>query len=192
MVSLRLILICPIYEISAGESEYAKRRKFHVTGRTELRSAYTIPARSRRRSAVAGRQQLQRGSSRAINTALPDIGIGDGGRPNHGRRRGAPGEGRLHHAGASTVCAQGEVRGADGVPRAATPYVPLSSATTPGIATPTGIWTSIGSGPGIGGPDRVPGVPVVSDHDEQIRHEPSNHTMKEPTCCPPYAPRAAR
>jgi hypothetical protein len=28
------------------------------------------------------------------------------------------------YSGGSTVCAQGEVRGADGVPRAATPYVP--------------------------------------------------------------------
>jgi hypothetical protein len=28
------------------------------------------------------------------------------------------------YSGGSTVCAQGDVRGADGVPRAATPYVP--------------------------------------------------------------------
>lgn len=29
-----------------------------------------------------------------------------------------------NYAGGSTICAQGEVRGADGVPRAATPVVP--------------------------------------------------------------------
>jgi len=29
-----------------------------------------------------------------------------------------------NYNGGATVCAQGEVRGADGVPRAATPYVP--------------------------------------------------------------------
>ena len=35
-----------------------------------------------------------------------------------------PARADCNYAGGSTVCAQGEVRGADGVPRAATPVVP--------------------------------------------------------------------
>jgi hypothetical protein len=35
-----------------------------------------------------------------------------------------PAEADCNYAGGATVCAQGEVRGADGVPRAATPVVP--------------------------------------------------------------------
>ena len=35
-----------------------------------------------------------------------------------------PARADCNYSGGSTVCAQGEVRGADGVPRAATPYVP--------------------------------------------------------------------
>jgi hypothetical protein len=35
-----------------------------------------------------------------------------------------PAWGDCNYAGGATVCAQGEVRGADGVPRAATPVVP--------------------------------------------------------------------
>ena len=36
----------------------------------------------------------------------------------------APARADCNYAGGATVCAQGTVRGADGVPRSATPYVP--------------------------------------------------------------------
>ena len=61
-----------------------------------------------------------------------------------------------NYAGGTTVCSQGEVRGADGVPRAATPVVPYPCEYDPYCGNDWDLGIGIG-GPGIGGPGR-PGI----------------------------------
>ena len=76
------------------------------------------------------------------------------------RRRGAPGGRRLHLRGGSTVCAQGDVRGADGVPRAATADVPYPCENDWYCGTDWDLNVGIGPVPA----SVFPGVPVASDH----------------------------
>ena len=65
-----------------------------------------------------------------------------------------------NYAGGSTVCAQGEVRGADGVPRAATAVRPLSVRERLVLRHRLGSQRRLGSGLGIGGPGiGLPGRP---------------------------------
>ena len=88
--------------------------------------------------------------------------------PHHDRRHRTAGGGRLDYAGGATVCAQGEVRGADGVPRAATPVVPYPCEYD--WYCGTDIDLDVGWDPGR------PGIaaPVASDHVvEQLPHNPS-------------------
>jgi hypothetical protein len=65
-----------------------------------------------------------------------------------------------NYAGGATVCAQGEVRGADGVPRAATPYVPYPCENDWYCGTDWDLdvaWDPGPNRPGIGGPGRPGG-----------------------------------
>ena len=63
-----------------------------------------------------------------------------------------------NYAGGATVCAQGEVRGADGVPRAATPYVPYPCENDWYCGTDWDLDVAWDPGrPGIGGPGRPGG-----------------------------------
>ena len=62
------------------------------------------------------------------------------------------------YSGGSTVCAQGDVRGADGVPRAATPYVPYPCEND--YLCGNTDWDVGWGGPGIGYPGiGLPGRP---------------------------------
>ncbi len=61
------------------------------------------------------------------------------------------------YAGGSTVCAQGDVRGPDGVPRAATPYVPYPCENDWYCGTDWDLNVGIG-GPGVGLPGRPGGI----------------------------------
>ena len=62
------------------------------------------------------------------------------------------------YSGGSTVCAQGEVRGADGVPRAATPYVPYPCENDWYCGTDWDLNADWDPGPGIGLPGRPGGI----------------------------------
>lgn len=62
-------------------------------------------------------------------------------------------------SGYATVCAQGEVRGADGVPRAATPVVPYPCEYDWYCGTDVDIDIGWDPGPGIGGGPVLPGRP---------------------------------
>ena len=80
-----------------------------------------------------------------------------------------PAEADCNYAGGATVCAQGEVRGADGVPRAATPVVPYLCEYDWYCGTDWDL--DVGWDPGRPG---RPAEPVASDHDdEQLPHDPS-------------------
>ena len=64
-----------------------------------------------------------------------------------------PAEADCNYAGGSTVCAQGTVRGADGVPRAATPVVPYPCENDWYCGTDWDLNVDWNPGrPGIGGP----------------------------------------
>ncbi len=77
-----------------------------------------------------------------------------------------PAEADCSYAGGTTICAQGEVRGADGVPRAATPVVPYPCEYDWNCGNDWDL--DIGWDPGL------PGVPVASDHVvELLHHDPS-------------------
>jgi hypothetical protein len=60
-----------------------------------------------------------------------------------------------NYAGGSTVCAQGEVRGPDGVPRAATAYVPYPCENDWYCGTDWDLNIGIGRPGGIGGPGGI-------------------------------------
>jgi hypothetical protein len=65
-----------------------------------------------------------------------------------------------NYAGGATVCAQGEVRGADGVPRAATPVVPYPCENDWYCGTDWDLNVDWNPGIGIGGPGiGLPGRP---------------------------------
>jgi hypothetical protein len=71
-----------------------------------------------------------------------------------------PARADCNYAGGATVCAQGEVRGADGVPRAATPVVPYPCEYDYMCGTDWDVgWGGPGIGyPGIGLPGRPGGI----------------------------------
>ena len=76
--------------------------------------------------------------------------------------------------GGTTVCSQGEVRGPDGVPRAATPVVPYPCENDWYCGTDRDLNISRPPGGGGGGIDiGLPGPSGVSDHVEQLPHDPS-------------------
>ena len=105
------------------------------------------------------------------------------------------------NSGGTTLCSQGEVRGADGVPRAATPVVPYPCEYDWYCDTNTYLdvdWDPGGPG-GIdpGGPGRpggpggsipvaraVPVETVASDDVDQQPNDPSNHSLKEAIMLP--------
>jgi len=69
-----------------------------------------------------------------------------------------PARADCNSAGYATVCAQGEVRGADGVPRAATPVVPYPCENDWYCGTDWDLDIAWDPGrPGIGGPGRPGG-----------------------------------
>ena len=63
-----------------------------------------------------------------------------------------------NYAGGSTVCAQGEVRGADGVPRASTPYVPYPCENDWYCDTDWDLNFDMDPGIGVGLPGRPGGI----------------------------------
>jgi hypothetical protein len=69
-----------------------------------------------------------------------------------------PARADCNYAGGATVCAQGEVRGADGVPRAATAGVPYPCENDWYCNTDWDLDVGWNPGPGIGGPGRPGGI----------------------------------
>ena len=76
-----------------------------------------------------------------------------------------------NYAGGSTICAQGEVRGADGVPRAATPSVPYPCENDWYCGTDWDLDVDWDPGPTVHGFPAV--AAVASDHVGERTHDPS-------------------
>ena len=69
-----------------------------------------------------------------------------------------PARADCNYAGGATVCAQGEVRGADGVPRAATAAVPYPCENDWYCNTDWDLDVGWNPGPGVGLPGRPGGI----------------------------------
>ena len=105
MVSLRLILICPIYEISVGAMRMMKTAKIPRDWVTRITLRVHDSGTESAGVCGGGPPIMQRGSSRAIKTALPDIGIAAGDCARQASSSRFAGVGGLHQRrGIHRVC----------------------------------------------------------------------------------------